>query len=299
MSIPSLVSYALPGASEWPVSKVTWTIEPRRAVLLIHDMQVYFLRFYGPDSPLVRQLQERLHALIDWARAQGVPVVYTAQPAEQSPSDRALLNDMWGPGLTAADPALQAVAPLLAPQAGDTVLTKWRYSAFQRSELQALMGRWGRDQLIIGGVYAHIGCLMTAVDAFMRDIQPFMVGDAVADFSADEHHMALRYVAGRCGRVVSTAEVLALGQGQGHQALSWATFKASVLTQLPEAPTDLAGDDNLMDHGLDSIQVMSLMAMWNQQGLPVRFEDLALDPSLDVWWQALLRCAPVGKVVAA
>ncbi len=287
MTIPSLVSYSLPHAADFPASKVTWGITPHRAVLLVHDMQAYFLRFYGEDSALVRQLQQRLHELIEWARAQGVPVVYTAQPAQQSPHDRALLNDLWGPGLTAADPALQAIAAELAPQPGDTVLTKWRYSAFQRSDLHALMGQWGRDQLIIGGVYAHIGCLMTAVDAFMRDIQPFMVGDAVADFSADEHQMALRYVAGRCGRVVSTAEVLA----SGSSALSWEAFKASVLMQLPEAPADLAGDDNLMDHGLDSIQVMSWVSLWNQQGLAVRFEDLALDPCLNGWWQVLSRCA--------
>ncbi len=33
--------------------------------------------------------------------------------------------------------------------------------------------------------------MTTATDAFMRDIKPFMVADALADFSRDEHLMSL------------------------------------------------------------------------------------------------------------
>lgn len=283
MSIPSLSSYNLPEPADFPANKVAWSIEPERAVLLIHDMQDYFLRFYGANSPLVESLKSHLIALRDWARVWGIPVVYTAQPKQQSSEDRGLLNDMWGPGLTEADPALQAVAAELAPASGDTVLTKWRYSAFQRSPLEELMRQWGRDQLLIGGVYAHIGCLMTAADAFMRDIQPFVVGDAVADFSIDEHHMALRYVAGRCGMVLSCEQVLACRP----KGLTWESFKRAVLAQLSDSPVDLDGDENLMDHGLDSVQVMSLVSEWNRQGLTVRFEDLARRPSLNEWWRVL------------
>ena len=49
--------------------------------------------------------------------------------------------------------------------------------------------------------------MVTAVDAFMRDVQPFLVADAVADFSRDHHDQALAWTASRCGVVTTTAAV--------------------------------------------------------------------------------------------
>ena len=203
MAIPKLESYALPTAAELPTNKVNWAFEPARAALLIHDMQEYFLNFWGEDSPLVQQVVANIAQLRHYCKSQGIPVFYTAQPNQQSDEDRALLNDMWGPGLN-RHPDQQRVVAALAPDEHDQVLVKWRYSAFHRSPLESILNETGRDQLIICGVYAHIGCLTTATDAFMRNIKPFMVADALADFSREEHMMSLTYTAGRSGRVVMT-----------------------------------------------------------------------------------------------
>jgi bifunctional isochorismate lyase/aryl carrier protein len=56
-------------------------------------------------------------------------------------------------------------------------------------------------------VHAHLGVLLTAADAFMNDIQPFVVADAVADISAEEHSLALRWAA-RSGVVCTTDSLL-------------------------------------------------------------------------------------------
>lgn len=224
-----------------------------------------------------------------------MPVVYTAQPAEQSQADRALLNDMWGPGLTRA-PERQPIVSALAPEPQDTVLTKWRYSAFCRSPLAELMAEWGRDQLVICGIYGHIGVMQTAVDAFMRDIRPFLVADAIADFSREDHLLALSYVSRNAGRVITVAEVMAASK----RPLTRESLRAQVLARLPaemqqEQPTE---DDNLLDYGLDSLAVMGLVEEWRQQGLVVELAELARTPTLAHWWVLLSRQLNVSQAKA-
>lgn len=207
MAIPRIASYPMPQAQNFPTNKVNWTLDPSRAVLLVHDLQQYFLDFYDQSQAPIPELIQHCRQLIDQCHAQGIPVYYTAQPGDQSVEHRQLLTDFWGKGL-AADPNIVQIIPSLQPTAQDIVLTKWRYSAFKKSDFEQRMKDAGRDQLMICGVYAHIGCLLTAAEAFMLDIQAFLVGDALADFSLAEHEMTLKYATGRCAKVVDTATVL-------------------------------------------------------------------------------------------
>lgn len=202
--LPTIESYPLPEADTLPPNLVRWTIDPDRAVLLVHDMQGYFLQ--ALPTPLREQLVHNAAITRKQCVAQGVPVAYTTQPGRMTESDRGLLKDFWGPGMQTS-PADRDVVPELAPDDGDLILTKWRYSAFFRTELLSRMREWGRDQLIICGVYAHVGVLMSAVEAFTNDIKPFLVADATADFSETEHRLALTYTARRCGMVVTSGEV--------------------------------------------------------------------------------------------
>lgn len=286
MSIPKIATYPMPAAAAMPANRVDWTPDPARAVLLIHDMQDYFLDFYDGAAAPIPALLAQIRRLRDACDAAGVPVVYTAQPAQQAKEERGLLTDWWGPGLT-GQPERAGVAAALAPRAHDTVLVKWRYSAFVRSDLLERMRRQGRDQLIVCGVYAHIGCLMTVADAFMNDIQPFLVGDAVADFSAEQHAMALDYVSQRCGVVSSARQVLeALRPAPGLPA-SPAALRAEVAALLEVPAVELLEDENLMYAGLDSIRLMSLLERWRRAGADTTFVELADRPTLAEWWRVL------------
>ncbi|WP_323118072.1 isochorismatase family protein [Burkholderia alba] len=287
MAIPKISSYPMP--AELPANRVTWRVDASRAALLVHDMQDYFVDFYDRSAAPIPELIAHTRRLIELARGAGMPVYYTAQLPRQSAEDRALLTDMWGPGLTAR-PECAAICAAVAPAPGDHVLDKWRYSAFQRSELDAMLRAQQRDQLVICGVYAHIGCLMTACEAFMKDIKPFFVADALADFSEQEHRMALDYVAGRCGTVVRTADIAgALATRENADSISLAALTQQVARNLQIAASELQPQDNLMDCGLDSVRLMAFVETWRQAGHDVSFVQLAETPTLEAWWQLLQR----------
>ncbi|GAA4821128.1 isochorismatase family protein [Tomitella cavernea] len=206
MSIPAIHPYTAP-AADLDANRADWRPEPGRCALLIHDMQQYFLDAYDPAQEPIPELYRNIAALRAACADRGIPVLYSAQPGGQDLARRGLLADFWGEGM-ADDPAQTRIVDALAPGPDDIVITKWRYSAFQRTELADVLRFQRRDQLIITGVYAHLGCLATATEAFMRDIRPFFVADAVADFTADEHRMAVDYAARRCAAVTTTARLV-------------------------------------------------------------------------------------------
>lgn len=288
MAIPRIASYPMPGPEAFPANRVAWQADPARAALLIHDMQEYFLDFFDPLAEPIPSLIANTLRLRAAADAAGMPVYYTAQPPVQPAADRALLNEFWGPGLPARPERAPIVAEL-APAAHHTVLDKWRYSAFVRSDLLERLQAQGRDQLIVCGVYAHIGCQVTCVDAFMRDIQPILVGDALADFGPERHAQALDYVAQRAGSVWTTEQVLAALQPRRQDALP-ADIEAlrEEVAKLLEIPAEeLALDDNLLYAGLDSIRLMTLLERWKRTGLELSFVQLAQEASLLQWWALL------------
>ncbi len=201
-------SYEMPSGTWDDVDcPVAWRADPNRMVLLIHDMQRYFIRPFVADHDALATAIANMRRLRVACTRAGIPVLFTVQPGGQSPHRRGLLCDFWGPGMaTGGD---EEVIDELRPGERDEVLPKHRYSAFVDSGLQETLLRAGRDQLAVCGVYAHIGCLVTCCDAFMRDLQAFLVADAVADFSLARHRSAVDWVAEQCARVVSSSTLLA------------------------------------------------------------------------------------------
>ena len=207
MALPRITPYSLPTAAELPQARGPWRPQRDRIALLVHDMQRYFLAAFDAGNAPLRPAVDNIARLLAHCRAHGIPVFYTAQHGDQDRRDRGLQADLWGPGMRRIadhEPIIDAVAP----QLGEHVLVKHRYSAFQRSNLETLMRVRGRDQLLVTGVYAHIGCKATVVEAFQRDIEAFIAADAVADFSRADHDQALHWIARTSGVPMTTDQLL-------------------------------------------------------------------------------------------
>ena len=283
MAIPKIASYKIPQSETFPENTVDWKIDPKKAVVLVHDLQTYFLNFFDKTKSPVPELLENVRQVLDNARAANIPVVYTAQPANQEPNERALLTDFWGAGLTQdTDIALE-----VSPQAGDIQYTKWRYSAFKKTPLLQWMQEEQRDQLIIVGVYGHIGILSTALDAFMLDIKPFVIGDAIADFSEEDHLHTLKYVAGRSGCVRSVNEFIKkMKPSDSSSALSLESMRKDVADILDVDLDEVDVDENLIFLGLDSIRVMTLHSRWKALGFNVELAEMVALHTIKDWWEA-------------
>jgi bifunctional isochorismate lyase/aryl carrier protein len=64
-------------------------------------------------------------------------------------------------------------------------------------------------------------------------------------------------------------------------------LRSDVAAVLDEPVSGINDDDNLVDLGLDSIRIMTLVELWRGSGLTASYLDLAEQPTLVAWWALL------------
>ncbi|MFF7855236.1 phosphopantetheine-binding protein [Streptomyces sp. NPDC007904] len=61
-------------------------------------------------------------------------------------------------------------------------------------------------------------------------------------------------------------------------------IREDVADVLGEDPADIPDDENLVDYGLDSVRLMSLVERWRREhGADISFVDLAERPAIEAW----------------
>jgi nicotinamidase-related amidase len=174
-------------------------------VLVVLDV---FNDFEHDDGDrLLGSFRERVPALrsaIDGARAAGMPVVYVNDRGGSWAGDRAELLARASGGNGG-----RLVAELF-PRPDEPLLFKARYSAFDHTDLELLLGEIGAERLVLVGA-ATEGCVVqTGIDARELRFKVTILTSACATVDPEREQVALRYaeeVAGiRLARDLSALE---------------------------------------------------------------------------------------------
>jgi maleamate amidohydrolase len=182
----------------------------RRPALLVIDMSIGFT---GPESPLHCELGGALDAigrLLDAARRQGFPVVYTTVSYGEGEKAvaRAFIDKVPALLTLAEGSIFTEIDPRIAPRPHEPVLNKLFASAFFGTALQSLLTAHGCDSVVVTGASTS-GCVRaTAVDVLQNGYRLVIPREAVGDRDAAAHEQALHDVDAKYGDVVSIEEAL-------------------------------------------------------------------------------------------
>lgn len=137
------------------------------AALLLIDCQMEYVDG-GLPLPGIGPALEEAARLLALARKAGVPVVHVAHHGR--------------PGGALFDPAgpRAAIAPAVAPGAGEAVVTKAMPNSFQGTDLEEVLSGLGRKELIVAGFMTHMCVSSTVRTAVDRGYRCTVVAGATA-----------------------------------------------------------------------------------------------------------------------
>lgn len=170
------------------------------SVLIVVDVQNGFVRSRSRHvvPAIVRLVQE-------WQKAGGDTVFTRFLNYENSPYERII-----GWKRMREVPETDLIPELAPYTAGSTILDKTIYTLFTEDGA-ALVKHHGWTDLVICGIATESCVCKTAVDAFERNLTPWVVTDACASHAGQEAHAAGLLVTGRFvghKQLITTAELL-------------------------------------------------------------------------------------------
>jgi len=178
---------------------------PKHA-LLVMDVQRAVVDRY-PDPPYLPRLREAIGA----ARTVGIPVIYVVigfRPGYPGISAR---NKMFG-ALAARSPAMAGgdettrIHPDVAPEPGDTLVTKRRVSAFAGSDLDIVLRAGDIDHLVLTGIATTGVVLSTVRQAADLDFSLTVLADGRLDADPEVHRVLTEKVFARQADVTTVAD---------------------------------------------------------------------------------------------
>ena len=192
-------------------------LDPKKTAFITIDMINAVVKGAGPPytTPPGRVgLIESTAKLIAHCRSVGSPVIYitTYRRADGIDNPRTVADAvMHGGGGQSMEPGAPgpAVIDELAPQAGDYLVNKPRFSSFYGTNVEGILQNHGVDTILVGGISTPRSVEGTAREAKNRDMQCVVVSDCCDGPEKDIHEYILEKILPLLVRVRTADEVIA------------------------------------------------------------------------------------------
>jgi nicotinamidase-related amidase len=199
--------------------KPEW-VSPGCTALVLIDCQVDFgspegeMARRGADVTACQAAVKKAEALTDAARSAGVRIVFVRLLTHPGGENRMLRELKTRQNDTAPDLCVEGThgADFIGPQplAGESIVSKTRFSAFARTGLAEQLHAQGLDTLVLAGLTTECCIQSSAWDAAERDFHVFLAEDACAAYDEALHRSALEALRLSAAIVVPVSALVAV-----------------------------------------------------------------------------------------
>ena len=193
-----------------------WTIDPKKAALVVIDLQVDFCdpekgRFWLPANT---KMMPRMKKMLEFCREHDIPICFTAHQHHPSGRDKGLMGTYLastiGAGALTEGTEGVAVYPELDPQPKDWIINhKHRYDSFWETGLDIWLRNQDKDTMILTGCCTNFCCSTTARSGMQRDIKIAYPYDCNGCDDPEIHEQTVKTMARGFARVQSCDEWIA------------------------------------------------------------------------------------------
>jgi len=195
-------------------------LDPARTCLLLFD---FLAGHVERDRSRYRPVIANAAALLAAARASGAMVAHahadhradlgtTAKTLRDTDNRLRPLTEESHRPLVTHGTAEARIVEELAPQAGDYLIPKHRWSAFHGTYLDLALRTRGVDSIVLCGGSTDVGVAATAFAARDLDYNLVIPSDACTSPEPDNHDQFMKRIFPRMARVRTTAQVLEMLQ---------------------------------------------------------------------------------------
>jgi len=196
--------------------------DKEKTALVIVDMQNDFVREGAAmEVSDARKTLTSIQRLIEMARTNGMPVIYTKFVAGPK---RTFLWE-WSPQIPNDDCCIRGVKRAykdaqgelectdivseIYPEPQDYVFEKYNYSAFRNSPLKDILLGHHCDAIIVVGTVTHLCVLDTVHDAAQEHFKALVASDGVSSYSALQQEASLDSFQTKYGMVETSDAIIA------------------------------------------------------------------------------------------